>query len=290
MTTGKKLKIGLFALTGQGNSVLRQLINMGQSPSMLITREEQSEFPHYTEKNISEEAIEKGIPIFLGDAGEAIAKQANLDLILVASYHRILSRDVYRSARLSLNIHPSLLPLYRGPNPYFWTLRNKEKETGVTVHEITDLVNGGAIYWQQRYSIPDTETQGTLRENLASLSGAATVAIVEAVLAGTLKRVPQEEKKSTTQKHPTARDFQIDMAADEASIMGLMRARFPFPGVNFGFLRLTDFLGMKSSAKRSRPGTLLEADENTCLVQLPEGEALFSWTIWGKAVAAERTP
>src|ERR1700686_2568971 len=70
----------------------------------------------------------------------------DVDLFCVATFPRILDAGVLALPRLGvLNVHPSLLPRHRGPDPLFWTFFDSEAETGVTVHWITQEVDAGDI-------------------------------------------------------------------------------------------------------------------------------------------------
>ena len=72
------------------------------------------------------------------------------DIILVSCYARILPSSVTSLAKLGcFNIHPSLLPAYRGPEPIFWQLKFGEQEMGVSIHKLTETIDGGDILKQQ---------------------------------------------------------------------------------------------------------------------------------------------
>jgi methionyl-tRNA formyltransferase len=81
------------------------------------------------------------------------------DLIVVAGYGRLLPSHVIRSPRLGIvNIHPSLLPAYRGRNPLNWALINGEGKTGVTIHHVNDRFDDGGIILQKPFPIRDTDS------------------------------------------------------------------------------------------------------------------------------------
>jgi methionyl-tRNA formyltransferase len=82
-------------------------------------------------------------------------KEKNPDVIAVFKMPFLLKREIFSLPEYgSLNLHPSLLPHYRGPNPWFWIFYNMEKESGVTVHFIDEGEDTGDIIYQQKITIP----------------------------------------------------------------------------------------------------------------------------------------
>lgn len=86
---------------------------------------------------------------------EAWIKSLDPDLIVVYVMSQLLSENIFQLPRFgTINLHPSLLPKYRGPNPCFWTYFNMEKIGGVTVHFIDKGEDTGDILLQEEYEIP----------------------------------------------------------------------------------------------------------------------------------------
>jgi len=78
------------------------------------------------------------------------------DIIIVSCYARRLPQSILSLARKgSFNVHPSLLPKYRGPNPIFWQLREGEKEYGITLHRMTNDFDACDIISQQKVNVDD---------------------------------------------------------------------------------------------------------------------------------------
>lgn len=81
------------------------------------------------------------------------------DLIISSYYRKILTKPIWSASKiLSINIHPSILPFYRGPVPTAWVLLNREKYTGVTIHKIDQTIDGGDILFQKKFKINKLET------------------------------------------------------------------------------------------------------------------------------------
>ena len=86
---------------------------------------------------------------------ESWVKSLSPDLIVVYSMSQLLKENIYSIPRFgTINLHPSYLPEYRGPNPIFWMYYNMEKQGGVTVHYIDQGEDTGNIILQKRYDIP----------------------------------------------------------------------------------------------------------------------------------------
>lgn len=223
-------RIVLFALTGIGNSVLQSLVLMGCKPVLIVTRREKGPFPHYPLPDIATIAAEMGIPVSYGEEGEKKAQELQADIIIIGTYHRVLSAQLVTSAKYAFNLHPSLLPRYRGPCPFFWVLMNGECETGMTVHYITDQFDEGAIVLQRRIPIQRDETQGSLREKLALLSAEVVTELLGHLVKGKLQAVKQDEALATS--YPKIPDGwqHVDITTDIEKAVRQIRALTPWPG------------------------------------------------------------
>lgn len=91
-------------------------------------------------------------------------------VIACMSFLRKIPPEVLRIAELGgINCHPSLLPKYRGSFPYFWTILNRDKEAGVTIHEITKDFDAGDVHFAESLEVDSAETAGTLMIKSAGL-------------------------------------------------------------------------------------------------------------------------
>jgi methionyl-tRNA formyltransferase len=126
------------------------------------------------------------------------------DFFLVASYGKILSKEVLEIPRRGcLNIHPSLLPKFRGPSPYVSAILADERETGVTIMRMGEKMDAGPIVAQARIEIAaeDWPPKGLLLSQMLFTEGVNLLAeILPEYLAGTLTPEPQDESKATYTK------------------------------------------------------------------------------------------
>ncbi len=106
-----------------------------------------------------------------------VLKNHNVDLVLLIGFMRILSDDFCEEWRdRILNVHPSLLPKYSGGmdiNVHEAVLKNNDKETGCTIHFVTDEVDGGPILIQKKCDVEPNDTAQSLKAKVQDLEGNA---------------------------------------------------------------------------------------------------------------------
>ena len=91
-------------------------------------------------------------------------KKLDADVILVGSCGEKFGKEILKAPNVAcVNVHPSLLPKYRGANPYFHTIKNGEKSSGVTFHLMNEKIDRGDILMQEAVPISDVDTGQTLR-------------------------------------------------------------------------------------------------------------------------------
>ncbi len=110
---------------------------------------------NYDKKKISEKRILKDL------------KSNNIKLICLAGFMKILSRDFIRKFKGKiLNIHPSLLPKYKGLNTHHRAIQNKEKYSGCTVHLVNSKLDSGKIILQKKVKLSKKETPSSLQKKI----------------------------------------------------------------------------------------------------------------------------
>lgn len=92
-------------------------------------------------------------------------KEQDIDIMITHSFMKKIPGDVFTAPRYGgINIHPSLLPKYRGSSPTYWVLKNKEKKTGLSCHIISEGIDEGAIINQAEVPVEEGDTIGTIIE------------------------------------------------------------------------------------------------------------------------------
>lgn len=153
------------------------------------------------------------------------------DLLLSAGYPRILPPPVLEAApRGALNVHPSLLPRYRGPSPVFWQVALGESRSGVTVHQMTAGPDEGPILAQVETDIGAEETAGALFLRLARLAARLVPETLKRLEAGTAPERLQDSAAASYQRRFREEDAMIDWSRSAEELSWMIRACSPFPG------------------------------------------------------------
>lgn len=160
------------------------------------------------------------------------------DLVIVASYGKIIPKKILEIPKYGcLNIHPSLLPKYRGPSPIQTTIFNGDKKTGVTIILMDEKIDHGPILAQQEWEIPNSKiTYPELSQKLARLGVKLLIQTIPKWINGEIKPKPQNESKATYTKILKREDGKIDWSKPGREIERQIRAFFPWPGAFF-FIR-----------------------------------------------------
>lgn len=162
-------------------------------------------------------------------ANQALARLAP-DIAVAACFPWRLSPAAVQAPRLGVvNIHPSLLPEGRGPEPVFWAFRNGLRETGVSVHRMDAGLDTGPILAQERTPIPEAADAVSLECDLMALGAELLANAWPALTAGTARFVPQPPGGSY-QTAPAAADWFISPLLPAAWAWRFSRAVAPLGG------------------------------------------------------------
>ena len=157
-------------------------------------------------------------------------RRLSADLFVVVAFV-ILPRAVLTIPKFgSLNLHPSLLPKYRGAAPINWAIIRGETETGISVFRLSRRVDAGDLLFQQAVGIGPDETAGELSARLRVLGADALANVVEGLERDELASKPQPENGVTRAPRLEKEDGRIVWARSAASIRNLVRGTNPFPG------------------------------------------------------------
>jgi methionyl-tRNA formyltransferase len=199
-------------------------------------------------------------------------RRLDADLFVVVAFV-ILPRVLLRIPRLgSVNLHPSLLPKYRGAAPINWAIIRGETETGLSIFRLTRRVDAGDLLFRQAVCIGPDETAGELSERLRILGADALANVVEGLKRDELASKPQPETGVTRAPRLEKEDGRIDWSCCAASICNLVRGTNPFPGA------FTTWKGEYLKVHRAavtdgsgRPGEVVVADgRKGCVVAAGE--------------------
>jgi len=153
------------------------------------------------------------------------------DLIIVAAYGQIIPKTILDTPRLGcLNLHPSLLPKYRGPSPIQTSILNNEQETGITIMKMDEKIDHGPIIAQKEITMSPNENYQTLEKKLSKLAADFLIEILPQYLQNKIKPQPQDEKQASYTKILTREDGQINWQQTAQAIARKIRAFYPWPG------------------------------------------------------------
>ncbi len=155
----------------------------------------------------------------------------NPDLIVIAAYGQMIPEEILNIPKYGpLNVHPSLLPKYRGPSPIQYAILNGDKETGVSVMKINEKMDEGEIVSSISYPVSDIETYETLYNKLAKIGAELLIKTIPQWIKGEIKPQPQDETKATYTKILTRENGKIDWQKPAEEIERQIRAYSPWPG------------------------------------------------------------
>ncbi len=154
----------------------------------------------------------------------------NADVLLVATWHERLAKAIFDLPTLaSINVHPSFLPKYRGPNPYLETIRNGETHSGVTLHLIDGNFDSGAILAQEKIDILPGYTGKELREQTVFRARYLVSAVLKRLESGELVPVEQDESRSSYYPAIEPQEMLLDFANNTAAeVLAQIRAFHPW--------------------------------------------------------------
>ena len=156
------------------------------------------------------------------------------DIAIVGSYGKIIPSSLLALPRLGfLNIHPSLLPKYRGPSPVPYTLLNDEKETGVTIIKMDEQVDHGPIVAQVRTQVGPDERASAMLVRLWLLGADLLMHMLPDYLEGKIVARPQDDSQATFSKIMKREDGKIELTDDPEEIYNKFRAYDGWPGIWF---------------------------------------------------------
>jgi methionyl-tRNA formyltransferase len=160
-------------------------------------------------------------------------KNIKADIYLVAAFGLMIPKILLKSPAgvKTINVHPSLLPLYRGPSPIESAILAGDKKTGVSIMVLDEKMDHGPIIAQEEEAIDDEYDDFiTLSERLEKISADLIVKIIPQFIEGKIKPKPQDENKASWCKLIKKEEGKIDFKKDANNILRHIRAFIHWPG------------------------------------------------------------
>ena len=153
------------------------------------------------------------------------------EVVVVAAYGLFLPSEILQMPPLGcLNIHPSLLPRYRGPSPVVSAILNGDDETGVTIMKLDEGMDSGPLLAQAKVQLDSRETGTELTRRLFDIGADLLVDTLPGWASGDIPAVPQEESRATFTTLVKKEDGEIDWTHDAVRTARMVRAYEPWPG------------------------------------------------------------
>jgi len=154
----------------------------------------------------------------------------NVDLIIIGTWRERICRETFNIPTIgTVNVHPSLLPRYRGPNPYIQTILHGEKFSGVTLHLLSEKFDEGPVLKQQKVEILESDTSKELREKSAPVARELVCEFIKDFDERIITPIPQNEKNATYFGNISGEERMLDFNNQSSvEISRTIRALHPF--------------------------------------------------------------
>jgi len=233
----EKPKIIFIGTPEFGATILRKMVESKFKPVLVITVPDKpvGRKQVITPPPVKITANKYNIPLLQNEKISNLKSQIlklKPDLIVVAGCGQIISKDILEIPKYgSLNVHPSLLPKYRGCSPIHSTILNGEKETGVTIILMNEKADQGPIVAVSKLTIGDSKmTAKELEEKLTNLGAELLIKTISQWLKGKIKTRVQDESKATYTKTLNKEAGFIDWTKSAQEIERQIRAFCDCPG------------------------------------------------------------
>ena len=219
---------------------------------------------------LKEAALERGLPVhqpgsWKDDALLDLVQSFRSDLCVMAYVTLLVPRRVLDAPRFgTIQYHPSLLPLHRGPSSINWARIHGDHETGLTIFWPDEGLDEGPILLQKEVEVAPDDTVGSLYfDKLFPMGVEAVAEAVELVRAGTAPRIEQDESRATYEGWCREADAEVDWSKSAPEVHRLICGTDPQPGAwtAFGGNKLKLY-GSRMGAGEGAPGEVLAVSDD----------------------------
>lgn len=273
------IKIAFMGTPLLGSIVLDGLIKKGFLIDLVITAPDKPSGRKniITPPPVKITALENNIQIIqpnkIAEAEETI-KKINPDIIIIAAYGKMIPEDIISIPKYGcVNVHPSLLPKYRGPSPIQGAILNNEEKTGVTLFKIDKNLDSGPILLRKEVKINKKENAEDLGKNLFLESVQMLENLIPRLVEGKIKEIPQNDKEATFTKIIKKEDGRINWKESAKKIELKIRAYYPWPSAFTYFkkndknliVKIIEGEEKKEKSKNHFPGKVFLCNKNLAI-------------------------
>jgi methionyl-tRNA formyltransferase len=213
--------------------VLRGLIERGYDVVAVVSHHSESKSRNQRELEVAEIAKAHDIPLFLPNKPSEIIDELRAleaDVAVLAAYGRIIGQAIIDIFPLGIvNIHPSLLPKYRGPTPIESPILNGDSETGVSIMQLTAGMDEGPVYAQRSFPLEGSEQKFDLYQKASTVGAELFFEVFPKIIDGSLTPTPQDDSQATYCKLIQKSDGIIDWGKPADQIEREVRAYQGWP-------------------------------------------------------------
>jgi methionyl-tRNA formyltransferase len=229
---------------------------------------------------VKQSALQHNLPIHQPETlknkkQQQILHNMHADIMIDVAYGLFLPKEVLTTFKYGcINVHPSLLPRWRGAAPIQRAILAGDAETGVTVMQVDEGWDTGNILNQTKINISVTDTAASMQEKLSKLGAKLLLGVLESLEQGKLKPIPQDDSKSCYADKITKHNAQLDWQLSADELDRIIRAFNPWPvaftKIDQHILRI--WKAIPSDVKTDKPpGTIMNTDKKSIDVATGKG-------------------
>ena len=266
---------------------LRKLHEAGHEITLVVTQPDKPKGRSklYLPSPVKEEALRLGLEVFQPDRikkeeNVEVLKKYPADVFVVAAFGQILSKEILDMPRYGcINIHASLLPMYRGAAPIQWAILNKEEKSGVTIMQMDEGLDTGDMLLKGETVIEKDDTADSLHDKLSELGANLIVDALSKLEKGELIAVPQPEGPLFYAKMIKKDDGALDFNENAEDLAVKVRAFWSWPAtfalLNGNFVKVCSTFSVEEESGMN-PGDVCRVDKDAIYVQTGKGELVIT--------------
>ena len=266
---------------------LEKLINSGFKSIIVLTKPKKKQGRGQEEKHnpLAKFALNKELKVFMPEDPNKqtflnTISQIDAKVLVTAAYGKIITTPLLSKFSMgNINIHPSLLPRWRGPSPIQTTILEGDKKTGVTLMKMVPKLDAGPIYLQKSVMINNENTE-LLSNKLSALAAEMIESFLPLFLERTIEPLEQDEKAVTHSKIIKKADSRINWTENAELINRKIRAYNPWPVahcyIDNKYIRIWSSKPSDHEFTEHKPGEIIKITQDGIFVKCREKSILIS--------------
>lgn len=215
-----------------------------------------------------------GIKVFqpetLKDFSIQLKELGQVDAVICVAYGKIVPKALLDYPKVAaINIHPSLLPRWRGAAPVQWALFSGDSETGVCLMQMDEGLDTGPVYLTQKETIKNSDDFTSLEARLAQIGAKMLLDNLPLILSGKLKAIPQEDKGLTYAEKWDQENYRINWSEDAITCLRRIKTCSP-DGARASFrgelVKIHSAVALKEKYASKAPGTIVHLNKEEIIV------------------------